>query len=121
MLPVITAALASLTKLLMPNPGGVGEFVALCLPIAAFFVRYLIGRRRYGSNPHFLWQIGVFVIAILLLALLDTVLILFRFMPVAATREDWLLWFIGHSICLLLMGIAFFPRMHPTFIAPQQS
>jgi hypothetical protein len=110
MLPVLVAALGAAVQWLGPGQRGIGETMAVIAPIGAFLVRWNRGRIHFANYPHYLGQRVVFMFALMLLALLDSCLILFRLVPHTISRDDWIGWALLYSVYLTMMAVAFFPK-----------
>jgi hypothetical protein len=110
MLPPIIALISSISAIALKNHQGVGELLALITAVAFFLTRMVIGKDYFAATPHYFWQLGVFLLALFVLAVLDITLILFRLIPQAITFDDWIGWGVGYTIYLALMAIALFPR-----------
>jgi hypothetical protein len=116
---VLAACIAFLplgVKLLFPDRRGVMEVTAVILPIVAFLLRFRAGKRHVASNHCSKavrrFQLGVFCLGILPLALVDCVIILSDLMPkgaLFASEEDRTIWAILLSIYLGSMIIAMYP------------
>jgi len=106
--PLVIAALASVLMLL-PKNEDLGTLFAVFAPICAFFIRLRIGSRHFETHAHYGWQGVVFLLAILVLILLDCTLILFRQLGEASSLHDWLVWMLLYLIYLSMMALALFP------------
>jgi hypothetical protein len=116
MLPVFVAVAPLGVRLAFPNSRGAIEITAVALPVAAFVARLVAGRRHIASNrchPALrTFQYAAFLVAIVLLGLIDCVLILAHLMPrgeLFAAREDRVVWCVLVSVYLLTMAFALFP------------
>lgn len=108
-LPLAVFALPRLAMKVFPGRHGLMELTALVIPICAFFFRGAHGFTRYRNGGFRFWQTGLFVAAILLLALCDTVFILFVTIPNIAQDSDWHVLWVIYLIYVTLMAITFFP------------
>ncbi len=85
LLPVAVWLVPTVITLLFPRLRGAVEMTAVALPIAAFFVRYFVARRRIHSNHCtrvVRWaQLAVLCVAIFALVLIDAFIILTRIAP----------------------------------------
>jgi hypothetical protein len=115
-LPACIAFLPLGVKLLFPDRRGVMEVTAVVLPIVALLLRFRAGKRHVASNrcPKAIqrFQLCVFCLGILPLALVDCVIILSDLMPkgaLFASEEDRMIWAILLSIYLASMIIAMYP------------
>jgi hypothetical protein len=98
-LPVFVVLVPTVIELLFPNRRGALEVTAITLPIAAFFLRFFVGKRHINSNRcartvrHF--QLVGLCIGILVLLMIDSLVILAHEMPkgaLFATDTDLLAW-----------------------------
>lgn len=111
-LPVCVALLpAGFTHFFPDEPAGL-TFLAAAIPIAAFFIRYRIGRGQIASHrtgPALRsCQEVVFVAAILWLCLIDCFVIALNFAP-AIPAEEWAAVGVGLVLYFVAMTFAMFP------------
>jgi hypothetical protein len=115
-LPVIIVFAPSVVEFLFPNRRTALEVMALTLPIAALFLRFVLGKRHIDANRCSTMvryiQIVALCIAIIMLVLIDSLVILAHEMPEGAlwaTKTDRICWAVLIGIYLILMAIAMFP------------
>ena len=116
LLPPFMLLVPCLIEILVPDNRGVIEVAAVLMPITGFFIRFVVGRRQIAAN-----QCGVVVrrvqvcflgFGILVLALIDSVVILTHVMPNGAAWNnptDRMVWAVLASIYLTSMTIAMYP------------
>lgn len=116
LLPVCIVLIPTLIKILFTNNREAIEVTGVLLPVAAFFVRLVIGLRHIASNHCAIavrrFQYGVFCLTIFLLVCVDALLILSQEMPkgaMFATWTDYVLFAIPISIYLTSMAFAMYP------------
>lgn len=114
--PLIVLLLPSVVEELFPNRRGAMELTALTVPIAAFFIRFVVGKRHIYANDCTdvvrCMQLVALCLAILLLVLIDTLIILANLMPkgaMFATPVDWLVWAVLIGVYGICMAFAMFP------------
>jgi len=110
MAPAIVVLTAPVCKLLFPGRPGFGELASIVVPIGAFLVRYVVGRRHFLEHSHCGWQVGLFFLAIVLLTLFDGFLIIFRLNERVAP-PDWTPFLYAYAVYFCMMAAAFFPRL----------
>lgn len=102
-------------QLLFPNNNHVIEITAIALPIAAFWVRYVVGRRYIRANgcgPIMRrFQTVIFCAAIFLLVLIDSLMILFQEFAKGPflDLEALVIMSVPYSIYLCAMAFALYP------------
>jgi hypothetical protein len=116
LLPAFVALVPTMICALLPNNRGVIEIAAVVLPIAAFFIRVSVGTRHIASNTCGTivrrLQCFVFIVGIIILALIDSVLILTHVMPKGtpfATSSDCIVWMVLVLVYLTSMTVAMYP------------
>ncbi len=126
LLPAFVILVPAIVKVLIPNRGNTIEFVAVTLPIAAFFFRFVIATRHINSNEcsHLVRriQIAFLCVAILVLLLIDSLFILAQEMPpgaLFATTTDVIVWTALIAIYLTCMGVAMYPGRSECAIDPR--
>lgn len=115
-LPIVVLAAPFAIAALLPNRQGLLELTALGLPVAAFFIRYGVGRVHIASNncssTFRQVQFCVFFLGIVLLVFIDCAVILSHAMPpgaMFATDADRKIWAILVGIYLAAMFVAMYP------------
>ena len=115
-LPAAVYLVPSLVKRLLPNQPGIIEVLAIVLPIAALFCRFVAGSRVIKANHCCGWcrrlQFASFGVALLILLLIDAVLTLSRNMPAGAlfaADSDRVVWTILGVTYLFNMLFAMYP------------
>lgn len=114
LLPVFIALIPTVIGFLIPNNRGVIEITGVLLPIAGFFIRFVIGARHIRSNQCAITvrrlQVCFFLLGILLLVFIDALLILSHLMPEGTfKRTDYFVFAIIISMYLASMTIAMYP------------
>lgn len=116
LLPVCIVLIPTAIKILIPNNRAAIEVTGVLLPIAAFFVRLVIGLRHIALNHCAItvrrFQYCVFCLGIFLLVCVDALLILSQDMPKGAmfvTRTDYVVFAILIFIYLTSMTFAMYP------------
>jgi hypothetical protein len=94
---------------LFPEKQGALELTFVIVPVTAFIVRYMIGRKRFQNGEMYAWQLAVFFLAILLLVVFDAMLIMFTLVKNGVPIEAWLTWLVIYLLYLTLMAVAQFP------------
>jgi hypothetical protein len=95
---------------MFPNQKLASEIAAMVMPIFGFCLRALIGMLRFKRGGHYRWQVPIFCVAIMLLALIDCVFILFHTFPMGHIRlDDWLILFGLYGVYVVIMLMALFP------------
>ena len=129
LLPPCVLLVPYLIEILFPNIPDAIEIAALLMPISAFLVRFVVGKRRIASNQcsalfrgvqYFFLGLGIFVIVFV-----DAVLVLAHMVPKGAV--NWtdtfhcILWAAVASIYLTSMVIATYPGRTKSNIIPRSS
>lgn len=114
LLPLVTAVLPLVVKLIAPNNRGAIELMAIILPVVFFLFRMTVGFKRIRDHqvPEALrvLQYALFFTALFLLALIDALLVLIQIMPAGAfNQQDQLIAAAMFCIYLVAMTIAFYP------------
>lgn len=125
-LPALVLLLPTLIEVVIPNNRGAIEITAVLLPITAFFLRFLFGKRHIASNHCGIMvqrvQFVVFVVGIIVLALIECVVVLTHIMPkgfIWAHGSDRIVWAVLASTYLISMIIAMYPgRMKSASVSP---
>jgi hypothetical protein len=115
-LPLVVALVPTLIILIFPNRRGFIEITSVMLPVGAFLLRAINGKRQIARNRCSqtvrAFQFCVFVVGILPLVLLDCVMILSHLMPdgaFLATTTDRLVLAVLVAIYLVSMIVAMYP------------
>ena len=128
LLPLCVLTVPYLIGILVPNNRGAIEVAATVMPITAFFIRFVVGRRHIASN-----QCGVIVrrvqlcflgLGIVVLVLIDAVLILSHVMPKGAAWNnptDRMVWAVLGSVYLISMTVAMYPGRTTAIRSPYPS
>ncbi|MGE5192019.1 MAG: hypothetical protein ACM3U2_05910 [Deltaproteobacteria bacterium] len=119
-LPVVVVLAPIVAKRLLPNLPGIIELLAIVLPIAALFSRFIAGSRVIRSN-HCAdscrqLQFVALAVALVILVLIDAVLILSHNMPAGAlfaVESDRIVWTILAAVYLTNMLFAMYPGRAP--------
>lgn len=118
-MPIVLIGLPHAVHWLFPQANGAIEGMGILLPIAAFFIRLVVGLRHIRANqcgPLFrnLQQLFLFV-GILSLVVVDACLILQLNIPGAAVRAEILTGFLLVTGCIYLpcMIVAMYPGREP--------
>src|SRR5262245_48281882 len=112
-LPIFIILVPTIVDLLFPNPPGAISFAPVLIPIAAFFLRFYVGKRHIDSNRCSRairnLQLVALCIGIFVLLLIDSLLILSHEMnrgAIVPSAGEILVLSIPFSIYLVLMAIA---------------
>jgi hypothetical protein len=114
-LPAVIAIVPIIVGFFFPNRRGFIEIIAVILPIVAFLLRFISGKRHIDSNgcSDFIRniQLLVFCLGILPLVLFDCFFILFEVMPNggALSLGDLIIFGIIFIYYLTMMTIAMYP------------
>lgn len=126
LLPAMVILVPAIANILFPNRGNAIEFMAVTLPIAAFFFRFAIAMRHINSNEcsRIVRRIQVvfLCVAILVLLLIDSLFILALEMPqgaLFATTTDITIWTALIAIYLTCMAVAMYPGYSERTIDPR--
>jgi hypothetical protein len=108
MAPAVVVMTAPICTLLFPGRPGFGELASIVVPIGAYLVRYVVGRKYFLEHAHYRWQVAVFFVAIFVLTLFDGFLILFRLNERVAP-PNWTPFLYVYGVYLMMMATAFYP------------
>jgi hypothetical protein len=115
-LPVAVVFIPNGIALLFPNRRGILEVTSVVLPVGAFLLRLVAGKRQIALNRCSeivrKFQFCIFFLGILPLVLIDCVVILSHLMPdgaLFATNTDRLVWTVLIAIYLVSMAVAMYP------------
>lgn len=113
-MPALVICVPYLVEICIPNIRAIIEILAILLPVSCFLIRYFVGKHHIYTNycgkslRHL--QFGSFLVGILILAFIDTILVLTHIMPKGAFAiEEWAICAILFSVYFLLMVFAMYP------------
>jgi hypothetical protein len=120
-LPVVVAVVPAVIIFFFPNRRGFIEITSVTLPVGAFLLRSITGKRQIARNRCSqavrTFQFCVFVIGILPLVLVDCFMVLSHLMPdgaLFATKTDRLVLAVLAAIYLVCMVVAMYPGSDTT-------
>lgn len=119
MLPALIWSSPLVLRLLLPDQPIAIEAAAIILPMAAFFLRFRVGKRHIATNACGTvmrgFQLVMLCIGIFLLVLIDAVMILAHIVPegVAINTTDKLVFAGLYLSYLSAMALAMYPGMDP--------
>jgi len=115
-LPLVVVCVPQIVRLVFPGQLNLIVAAALLVPIIAFFVRGAHAFHQYRCGSRYIWQTGLFVLAIIALALAETVFILFESMPNIADGIDWCILGLLYLGYLVAIAAALFPAKRKHYL-----
>jgi hypothetical protein len=115
-LPLAVVCIPHLVKTVLPGRQNAILTTALVVPMIAFIVRGTHAFQQYRYGRRYIWQTGLFVLAILALALAETVFILFESMPNIAQESDWCILAVLYFGYLIAISAALFPAKRELYL-----
>jgi hypothetical protein len=120
-LPVVVALVPAAIIFLFPNRRGFVEIISVTLPVGAFLLRVINGKRQITTNRCSeavrTFQFCVFVFGILPLVLVECFMVLSHLMPdgaLFATKTDRMILAVLAAIYLACMVVAMYPGSETT-------
>ena len=108
-LPLVVCVAPLVVKLLFPARQGVSELTFIVIPVMAFMIRYVHGRKYRRPGEFLIWQTVLFFVAIFLLFVLDAALAMMHLVQNGAPLDAWATWGALYGVYLLIMAVAIYP------------
>ena len=109
LLPLVVVTIPNLISVFLPDVEAAHVIANIAIPIAAFFVRLIMGGRYFQERSQYAWQYLLFLLTIIYLIFIDTIIILFHELGDQLTASDFRILGFMYLIYLAAMGIALFP------------